>query len=407
MDERVWLYVKYALIPIFASAIGYGTNVVALKMTFYPLEYVGWGEKYFKKYGVGPWHLGWQGIVPSKAAKMAQKAITLLTSKLIDVKEVFSRVEPERVAEELEPVMQKVLHNIVSEVARSYAPDVWASLPLYVRDEVIERVREDTPQLMTAVMADIRANIESIIDLEDMVVRHLVKDKELLNSVFQRAGRKELKFIEHSGAFFGFWLGIIQAGIFAVVDSWLVLPVAGFLSGYVTNWIALEMIFKPVDPVNVCGTKVQGLFLSHQDEVAEEFGTSVAREIMTSEQILTQLFLSPTSEKAIQIVHFHISKTIDGYGLSLGPLLPLAIHGDDYEGMKQKVKRRAVRVTGICRGLCARRGAHMPHRSHARARVPFCGHRPSASVRRLLTSSSPSCPLRSNACPATSHGRCV
>jgi uncharacterized membrane protein YheB (UPF0754 family) len=337
--EKIQSLGRYLLVPLFAAVIGWGTNVIALKMTFWPLEYIGWGEKYFRKFGVGPWHLGWQGIVPSKAAKMARISITMLTQELIDVSEVFSRVDPEQVAVELEPCMFKVLSTIVGEVAQAYAPDLWVSLPLYVRDEIVERVKEDTPTLIAAVMADIRANIAQVIDLEDMVVTHLVKDKQLLNSVFIRAGEKELRFIERSGIYFGFLLGIAQAAIFALWHSWVVLPTAGFVSGYVTNWIALKMIFEPVEPTRVCfGTiELQGLFLRHQPEVSDAFGKAVAREIMTSEQILRQLFLSPTSDKAIQIVHFHLSRAIDKYALALGPLLPLAIGGEQYEAMKAKV----------------------------------------------------------------------
>jgi hypothetical protein len=319
--------------------------VIALKMTFYPLEYVGWGEANFKKWGVGPWHLGWQGIVPSKAAKMARISITILTKELIDVQEVFSRIEPERVAAELEPVMLRVLSTIVAEVAQAYAPDVWASLPIFVRDEIVARVKEDTPDLIAAVMADIRANIADVIDLEEMVVSHMVKDKELLNSVFQRAGHRELRFIELSGIYFGLALGIAQAAVFAVWHSWLVLPIAGFVSGYVTNWIALKMIFEPVEPLSLCAGayELQGLFLRHQPEVSEAFGSAVAREIMTSELILRQLFLSPTSDKAVQIVHFHFGRAIDGYSHALGPLVPLAIGGEQYEAMKRKASGRARR----------------------------------------------------------------
>lgn len=376
-EDQALTLAKFAFIPVCAAFIGWGTNVVALKMTFYPLEYVGWGEKYFIKYGVGPWHLGWQGIVPSKAAKMARKAITLLTSQLIDVREVFSRVEPERVAVELEPVIDRVLHTIVSEVAMTYAPDVWASLPVYVREEVVDRVREDTPMLIAAVMADIRENIDRVIDLEDMVVTHLVKDKELLNSVFMRAGEKELRFIEHSGFFFGFLLGILQALFFAVVHAWYVLPACGFLSGYVTNWIALKMIFEPVEPMPfVCGIVLQGLFLSHQPEVSDAFGTAVAREIMSSEQILNQLFLSPTSEKAVQIVHFHISGTLDNYALALGPLLPLTLGGEAYERLKTTVRAPAPRRAPPRRGLCARA------RARADASCAHCAPPPCAAAAR-------------------------
>ena len=38
-----WLgaYGGYLLIPFIAAAAGWGTNWLAIKMTFYPLEYVG------------------------------------------------------------------------------------------------------------------------------------------------------------------------------------------------------------------------------------------------------------------------------------------------------------------------------------------------------------------------------
>jgi hypothetical protein len=38
-----------------------------------------------------PMGLGWQGIIPSKAAEMAEIVTTLMTTKLIDIKEVFQR----------------------------------------------------------------------------------------------------------------------------------------------------------------------------------------------------------------------------------------------------------------------------------------------------------------------------
>ena len=48
---------RYASIPIVAALIGYGTNVLAIQMTFLPLEYLGFGEAFFHKWGFS---LGWQ-----------------------------------------------------------------------------------------------------------------------------------------------------------------------------------------------------------------------------------------------------------------------------------------------------------------------------------------------------------
>lgn len=38
--------------------------------------------------------------------------------------------------------------------------------------------------------------------------------------------------------------------------------------GYITNWLAIKLIFEPVDPVKMGPFVLQGLFLKRQDEVS-------------------------------------------------------------------------------------------------------------------------------------------
>ena len=38
---------------------------------------------------------GWQGIIPSKAEKMARKACLMITTKLMNLHDVFEKVRPE------------------------------------------------------------------------------------------------------------------------------------------------------------------------------------------------------------------------------------------------------------------------------------------------------------------------
>jgi uncharacterized membrane protein YheB (UPF0754 family) len=51
--------------------------------------------------------------------------------------------------------------------------------------------------------------------------------------------------------------------------------VAGFLVGWITNWLALKCIFLPLEPTNICGFQVQGLFLKRQTEVSTVFARVV------------------------------------------------------------------------------------------------------------------------------------
>jgi uncharacterized membrane protein YheB (UPF0754 family) len=52
-----------------SGVVGWGTNWVALKMTFYPLEF--WPVKVWQPEDQPMGLFGWQGIIPAKAATMA------------------------------------------------------------------------------------------------------------------------------------------------------------------------------------------------------------------------------------------------------------------------------------------------------------------------------------------------
>jgi len=119
---------KYGSIPVVSVCFTYFHIWLALWMTFYPLEY--FGILQIKGTNTG---LGWQGIIPNKAEKMARKAVQLMTQKLIDVKEVFSQLDPTRMADEMESIVYTVLEDIIDGVAREHAPSVWNMLPQKVK----------------------------------------------------------------------------------------------------------------------------------------------------------------------------------------------------------------------------------------------------------------------------------
>lgn len=103
-------------------------------------------------------------------------------------------------------------------------------------------------------------------------------------------GRVELEFLVNSGFGFGFVLGLAQMGAWAAAPAAWTLPVAGALVGYVTNWIAIKLLFEPAEPVNVLDLfVVQGLFESRQIEVSDEFGQFMERRVLHSSALLQDL----------------------------------------------------------------------------------------------------------------------
>jgi len=169
--------------------VGWMTNVVALYMTFNPIEFI----------GCFPPYLGWQGIVPRKAEKMASKAVELMTTKLIRMDEIFERVDPAKVAEVLTPVMFNTLDSIVNEIGMLYAPTAWVLVPAKVKREIVLKAQEESPVVIRGLFSDIKGRIEEIFDLKRMVVSAMVRDKKMMCDMFLHVGKKEFRFIKVSG----------------------------------------------------------------------------------------------------------------------------------------------------------------------------------------------------------------
>ena len=290
----------YFAIPVVSGLVGWGTNALAIHMTFYPVEFV----------GIKPF-LGWQGIVPSKAAKMAEKSVDLMTTKLIDVQELFNKIDPKRVSKDLQPVLESIARQMIDDVMKKEAFMMWTTTPPLVKETIYRRAVSQMPEVAEAMMLDIRDNIEEFLDLKGLVVEHMTANKDLTNEIFLRCGSEEFKFIKISGLYFGFLFGIIQAIVWFFYDSWWLLPLGGVIVGYATNWLALKMIFNPKKEINILGLKVIGLFIKRQPEVATEYSRLVSEKILTVERMFDRIFRGKASDQLVRILHGHVKRSID------------------------------------------------------------------------------------------------
>src|SRR5690242_8236625 len=101
----------YLSMPFIAALIGYVTKLLAIRMMFQPIEFVGY-KPYF----------GWQGVVPRNAERMASIATDTMLGQLISQKEIISRLDPRRMTKEIERPLLESVETIVHEVATQIAP---------------------------------------------------------------------------------------------------------------------------------------------------------------------------------------------------------------------------------------------------------------------------------------------
>lgn len=317
----------YIAIPFISAIIGWGTNFLAFKMIFWPVEFVGFR----------PLYLGWQGIVPKRIHIMAGKACDLITTKLLSITEVFNRVEPEKVAEELKDVIDELTPKLAHEIMTEIAPVVWETIPGFGKERIYKMIRKDTPRVIKNITDDLKKNIDRVFDLKKVVVDALVRDKAVMNQIIIECARPEFSFLIKTGLYLGFLCGFVQMGVWYLWQQWWLLPIFGALIGYITNWVALKLVFEPVRPKKVGPFVLHGLFLKRQQEVAKAYADQVESGILNPTNILEGILRSETSDELFRIIQFHVADSIDKSAGIAKPFIQFVIGTRQFIAMKNKV----------------------------------------------------------------------
>jgi len=323
-DASIWAYIA---IPFISGFVGWFTNVIAIKMMFMPVE--------FK--GISP-YFGWQGIIPGRAEKMATLCVDMMTDKLLSVKDIFSKVDAKRVSQELAPTLNKVVREVTDEVISEHYPRLWETIPHRIKDRTYKRIQQDMPEIIDSILEDMMPRIEEYCDIRTLVIQAFVRNKVLLNDLFWRCGDKEFQFIGRSGLYFGFLFGLIQMVFWIFIQPWWFLPLAGLFVGFATNWLALKMIFEPLEPKKVLGlVEWQGLFLKRQEAVSEEYAAFFAKEILSSQNLLDTIFRGGASDQLFTMIQRHLKRAIDDVSGMSKPFIQMAVGTKRYIQMKNRL----------------------------------------------------------------------
>jgi uncharacterized membrane protein YheB (UPF0754 family) len=69
----------------------------------------------------------------------------------------------------------------------------------------------------------------------------------------------------------------------------LLLIVIGGLIGYITNKVAIKMLFRPVNPINFGLFKLQGVFPKRKDQMAISLAHTIESELLSKDTIMDSL----------------------------------------------------------------------------------------------------------------------
>ncbi|MBI5682136.1 MAG: DUF445 family protein [Deltaproteobacteria bacterium] len=88
----------------------------------------------------------------------------------------------------------------------------------------------------------------------------------------------------------------------------LIPPLAGALIGWFTNYVAVKMLFRPYEPVNIFGYRLQGIIPKRRKEIAKTIAKTIENELLNAKdfsKILECIEWKAEVEKAVDEIIEH------------------------------------------------------------------------------------------------------
>tara|TARA_B100000405_G_C16671985_1_gene406161 strand:- start:305 stop:901 length:597 start_codon:yes stop_codon:yes gene_type:complete len=111
------------------------------------------------------------------------------------------------------------------------------------------------------------------------------------------------------------------------------LPVIAALIGWVTNYLAVKMLFHPKLPIRLMGISIQGVFPKRQGQLAEKLGELVDQELFSVEEVSKKIKELSTSPRTMDQIGKRIERTIREKLVKSFPMLSMFLS----DGMVTKV----------------------------------------------------------------------
>lgn len=334
---------------------------MALKMVFYPINF--WG------FHLGPLPLGWQGIVPRKAGHIAGIVTDNALSKIGSLSEFLHAMEPEEIAKTIGKQVAQDLDLLIDEIMMERSATLWQNLPYSIKRRVYAHAHQQIPNILNDLVTELTYNVEKLVDMRSMVVNKMENDRKLMVRMFQKVGQKEIDFIWHISALIGAFFGIFQMIVYIMIPDHRTVPIFAAIWGFLTNWIAIWMVFNPLEPHPVrypqffeltknrkfpwikpvfprMGTyNIQGAFMKRQEEVSEVFSEVVTSELITLKSIMMEMMYGERRKKTRRIIKRHINGLLESPSVRLALQLSLGPH--EYSKLKTDLIDRSIEMTMV------------------------------------------------------------
>lgn len=118
----------------------------------------------------------------------------------------------------------------------------------------------------------------------------------------------------------------------------LLMVVIGTFIGWVTNYIAIKLLFRPYNEICILGFKIQGVIPKRRNEIALNIGKTVNSELISIKDITNTINSMELEVEIDKIVGDIVEKKIKGEFLASVPMLKMFINDSIIDKIKSYIK---------------------------------------------------------------------
>jgi uncharacterized membrane protein YheB (UPF0754 family) len=101
----------------------------------------------------------------------------------------------------------------------------------------------------------------------------------------------------------------------------LTLPIIAALTGWITNYIAIKMLFHPREKVKLLFFELQGIFPKRQKKLAEKLGKIVADELFSMDDVRTAITDPANMDEVHQVIDQKLDEFLEERMMESMPML--------------------------------------------------------------------------------------
>lgn len=118
----------------------------------------------------------------------------------------------------------------------------------------------------------------------------------------------------------------------------ILLILIGALIGWITNYIAIKMLFKPYKAINFGLFKIQGLIPKRKHQIGESISEVVQNELISLEDIVEKLEKSDMNEKMEHMIDEILEEKIEKEISEKFPMLAMFLNKSTLDKIQEAIK---------------------------------------------------------------------